>query len=243
MNFQKVSTVIILIVWCLRKVLICKVYCLFVNIVCCSLLRLGGASSFSCRGLRTQRDIDSSFKQQKMQCVHSNLLIESFSFSTIKSILTQWHSSLLGWICKESYKVDTHLTSLFMSCGETIWNRTKYGKRQTTFWRFLPLQFMQTGFSSLHVLVFHLCFFSPTGKPRVELSYDKMYTVTSRLTFTVNREDDGMPVVCIVDHPAVKDFQAQKYLEVQCKWREKLSLSCFSFSPTIYFSPKHLISP
>lgn len=60
-------------------------------------------------------------------------------------------------------------------------------------------------------------FFPPTGKPRVELSYDKMYTVTSRLTFTVSREDDGVPVVCIVDHPAVKDFQAQKYLEVQCK--------------------------
>lgn len=56
------------------------------------------------------------------------------------------------------------------------------------------------------------------GKPRVELTYDKMYTVTSRLTFTVSKEDDGVPVVCIVDHPAVKDFQAQKYLEVQCKY-------------------------
>ncbi|KAF7648557.1 hypothetical protein LDENG_00154920 [Lucifuga dentata] len=56
------------------------------------------------------------------------------------------------------------------------------------------------------------------GKPKVELSYDKMYTVTSRLTLTVSKEDDGVPVVCIVDHPAVKDFQAQKYLEVQCKY-------------------------
>lgn len=55
------------------------------------------------------------------------------------------------------------------------------------------------------------------GKPRVELTYDKMYTVTSRLTFTVGREDDGVPVICMVDHPAVKDFQAQKYLEVQCE--------------------------
>ncbi|XP_047462903.1 cell adhesion molecule 1a isoform X2 [Mugil cephalus] len=55
------------------------------------------------------------------------------------------------------------------------------------------------------------------GKPKVELTYDKMYTVTSKLTFTVNKEDDGVPVVCIVDHPAVKDFQAQKYLEVQYK--------------------------
>eukprot|EP00064_Thunnus_orientalis_P000415 superscaffoldBa00000020_g415 len=44
-----------------------------------------------------------------------------------------------------------------------------------------------------------------------------MYTVTSRLTFTVSKEDDGVPVVCIIDHPAVKDFQAQKYLEVQCQ--------------------------
>uniref|UniRef100_A0A7N9AUA7 Cell adhesion molecule 1a n=1 Tax=Mastacembelus armatus TaxID=205130 RepID=A0A7N9AUA7_9TELE len=56
------------------------------------------------------------------------------------------------------------------------------------------------------------------GKPKVELTYDKMYTVTSRLTFTVSKEDDGVPVICIVDHPAVKDFQAQKYLEVQCKY-------------------------
>ncbi|XP_070839958.1 cell adhesion molecule 1 isoform X6 [Chaetodon auriga] len=60
------------------------------------------------------------------------------------------------------------------------------------------------------------------GKPRVELTYDKMYTVTSRLTFTVSREDDGVPVVCIVDHPAVKDFQAQKYLEVQYKPEVKI---------------------
>lgn len=58
----------------------------------------------------------------------------------------------------------------------------------------------------------------PIGKPKVELTYDKMYTVTSRLMFTVNKEDDGVPIVCIVDHPAVKDFQAQKYLEVQCKY-------------------------
>uniref|UniRef100_A0AAQ5ZVC7 Cell adhesion molecule 1 n=1 Tax=Amphiprion ocellaris TaxID=80972 RepID=A0AAQ5ZVC7_AMPOC len=60
------------------------------------------------------------------------------------------------------------------------------------------------------------------GKPKVELTYDKMYTVTSRLTFTVSREDDGIPVVCIVDHPAVKDFQAQRYLEVQYKPEVKI---------------------
>uniref|UniRef100_A0A8C2WPL0 Cell adhesion molecule 1 n=1 Tax=Cyclopterus lumpus TaxID=8103 RepID=A0A8C2WPL0_CYCLU len=60
------------------------------------------------------------------------------------------------------------------------------------------------------------------GKPMVELTYDKMYTVTSRLTFTVSKEDDGVPVSCIVDHPAVKDFQAQKYLEVQYKPEVKI---------------------
>ncbi|XP_077596359.1 cell adhesion molecule 1 isoform X2 [Stigmatopora nigra] len=60
------------------------------------------------------------------------------------------------------------------------------------------------------------------GKPKVELTYDRMYTVTSRLTFTVNKEDDGVPVLCIVDHPAVKDFQAQKYLEVQYKPEVKI---------------------
>lgn len=78
---------------------------------------------------------------------------------------------------------------------------------------------------------------SPIGKPKVELTYDKMYTVTSRLTFAVSKEDDGVPVVCIVDHPAVKDFQAQKYLEVQCKyfcsetaWIFKLHYARFFFS-------------
>ncbi|KAM8900106.1 cell adhesion molecule 1 isoform 4-T4 [Spinachia spinachia] len=60
------------------------------------------------------------------------------------------------------------------------------------------------------------------GKPKVELTYDRMYTVTSRLKFTVSREDDGVPVACIVDHPAVKDFQAQKYLEVQYKPEVKI---------------------
>lgn len=68
------------------------------------------------------------------------------------------------------------------------------------------------------IAVLSLSSMFPIGKPKVELSYDKMYTVTSRLTFTVSKEDDGVPVVCIVDHPAVKDFQAQKYLEVQCKY-------------------------
>ncbi|XP_015225687.1 PREDICTED: cell adhesion molecule 1 isoform X3 [Cyprinodon variegatus] len=60
------------------------------------------------------------------------------------------------------------------------------------------------------------------GKPKVELTYDRMYTVTSRVTFTVTKEDDGIPVTCIVDHPAVKDFRARKYLEVQYKPEVKI---------------------
>ncbi|XP_017554032.1 cell adhesion molecule 1a isoform X4 [Pygocentrus nattereri] len=60
------------------------------------------------------------------------------------------------------------------------------------------------------------------GKSKVEVTYDRMYTVTSLLRFTVTKEDDGVPVVCIVDHPAVKDFQAQKYLEVQYKPEVKI---------------------
>lgn len=56
----------------------------------------------------------------------------------------------------------------------------------------------------------------------MEVTYDRMYTVTSWLKLTVTREDDGVPVVCIVDHPAVKDFQAQKYLEVLCEYSEML---------------------
>ncbi|RXM95279.1 Cell adhesion molecule 1 [Acipenser ruthenus] len=52
------------------------------------------------------------------------------------------------------------------------------------------------------------------GESTVEDTDDKMYTVTSRLILTVRKEDDGVPVICMVDHPAVKDFQAQKYLEV-----------------------------
>lgn len=61
-----------------------------------------------------------------------------------------------------------------------------------------------------------------TGKPKVEVSFERMFTVTSRLTFTVSKEDDGLPLVCIVDHPAVKDFQAQKHLEVQYKPEVKI---------------------
>ncbi|XP_013859419.1 cell adhesion molecule 1 isoform X7 [Austrofundulus limnaeus] len=61
-----------------------------------------------------------------------------------------------------------------------------------------------------------------TGKPKVELTYDKMYTVTSRVAFAVSKEDDGVPVICIVDHPAVKDFRARRFLEVQYKPEVKI---------------------
>ncbi|XP_029106829.1 cell adhesion molecule 1 isoform X1 [Scleropages formosus] len=60
------------------------------------------------------------------------------------------------------------------------------------------------------------------GKSEVQHTYDRMFTVISRLMLTVTREDDGIPVVCIVDHPAVKDLQAQKFLEVQYKPEVKI---------------------
>ncbi|XP_030146900.1 cell adhesion molecule 1 isoform X11 [Taeniopygia guttata] len=52
-----------------------------------------------------------------------------------------------------------------------------------------------------------------TGKSEVE-RWSDMYTVTSQLLLKVGREDDGVPVICLVDHPAVKDLQTQRYLEV-----------------------------
>uniref|UniRef100_A0A8C8GW82 Cell adhesion molecule 1a n=1 Tax=Oncorhynchus tshawytscha TaxID=74940 RepID=A0A8C8GW82_ONCTS len=56
----------------------------------------------------------------------------------------------------------------------------------------------------------------------VEETYDHMFTVTSQLRFIVTKEDDGVPVVCIVDHPAVKDFQALTYLVVHYKPEVKI---------------------
>lgn len=47
--------------------------------------------------------------------------------------------------------------------------------------------------------------------------WSDMYTVTSQLLLKVGREDDGVPVICLVDHPAVKDLQTQRYLEVMCE--------------------------
>ncbi|KAJ6653200.1 hypothetical protein lerEdw1_010073 [Lerista edwardsae] len=54
------------------------------------------------------------------------------------------------------------------------------------------------------------------GKSEVE-QWSDMYTVTSQISLTVKREDDGVPVVCQVDHPAVKDMQTKYYLDVMYK--------------------------
>ncbi|XP_042326904.1 cell adhesion molecule 1 isoform X4 [Sceloporus undulatus] len=55
-----------------------------------------------------------------------------------------------------------------------------------------------------------------SGKTEVE-QWSDMYTVTSQLSLKVKREDDGVPVICQVDHPAVKDLQTKYYLDVMYK--------------------------
>ncbi|XP_053125281.1 cell adhesion molecule 1 isoform X3 [Hemicordylus capensis] len=54
------------------------------------------------------------------------------------------------------------------------------------------------------------------GKVDVE-QWSDMYTVTSQISLTVKRDDDGVPVVCQVEHPAVKDMQTKYYLDVMYK--------------------------
>ncbi|XP_037631935.1 cell adhesion molecule 1b isoform X3 [Sebastes umbrosus] len=61
-----------------------------------------------------------------------------------------------------------------------------------------------------------------TGETTVEETYDRMFTVTSRVRFSVTKEDDGVPVDCVIDHPAVKDLLAQRHLEVQYKPEVKI---------------------
>lgn len=56
-----------------------------------------------------------------------------------------------------------------------------------------------------------------TGETTVEETYDRMFTVSSRVRFSVTKDDDGVPVDCIIDHPAVKDLLAQRHLEVLYK--------------------------
>ncbi|XP_051012321.1 cell adhesion molecule 1 isoform X6 [Acomys russatus] len=55
------------------------------------------------------------------------------------------------------------------------------------------------------------------GKSEVE-EWSDMYTVTSQLLLKVHKDDDGLPVICQVEHPAVTgNLQTQRYLEVQYK--------------------------
>uniref|UniRef100_A0A1A7YS51 Cell adhesion molecule 1 n=1 Tax=Iconisemion striatum TaxID=60296 RepID=A0A1A7YS51_9TELE len=61
-----------------------------------------------------------------------------------------------------------------------------------------------------------------TGETTAEEMYDRMFTVTSRVKFSVTKEDDGVPVDCIIDHPAVKDLLAQRHLEVLYKPEVKI---------------------
>uniref|UniRef100_A0A4W3I120 Cell adhesion molecule 1b n=1 Tax=Callorhinchus milii TaxID=7868 RepID=A0A4W3I120_CALMI len=44
---------------------------------------------------------------------------------------------------------------------------------------------------------------------------EKVFNVTSTLVVQVTRFDDGLPVTCQVEHPAVKDLQAMKELQAQ----------------------------
>ncbi|XP_062242624.1 cell adhesion molecule 1b isoform X2 [Platichthys flesus] len=61
-----------------------------------------------------------------------------------------------------------------------------------------------------------------TGETTVEETYDRMFTVSSRVKISVTKEDDGVPVDCIIDHPAVKDLLAQRHLEVLYKPEVKI---------------------
>ncbi|XP_068174390.1 cell adhesion molecule 1b isoform X2 [Antennarius striatus] len=61
-----------------------------------------------------------------------------------------------------------------------------------------------------------------TGEATVDETYDRMFTVTSRVRFSVTKDDDGMPVDCIIDHPAAKDLLAQRHLEVLYKPEVKI---------------------
>lgn len=57
----------------------------------------------------------------------------------------------------------------------------------------------------------------PPGETTFEEMSDRTFTVTSSVKFPVTKEDDGVLVDCVVDHPAVKELVAHKYLEVLCE--------------------------
>ncbi|TNN73229.1 Cell adhesion molecule 1 [Liparis tanakae] len=52
-----------------------------------------------------------------------------------------------------------------------------------------------------------------------------MFTVSSRVRISVTKEDDGVPVDCIIDHPAVKDLLAQRHLDVLYKPEVKVMVT------------------
>ncbi|XP_075695907.1 cell adhesion molecule 1 isoform X3 [Rhinoderma darwinii] len=55
------------------------------------------------------------------------------------------------------------------------------------------------------------------SKTEVEAVDNKMFRVRSQISVTVLREDDEVPYVCLVDHPAVKDLEIRQYIDVQYK--------------------------
>ncbi|KAM4015866.1 cell adhesion molecule 1 isoform 5-T5 [Anomaloglossus baeobatrachus] len=55
------------------------------------------------------------------------------------------------------------------------------------------------------------------GKTEVEAMDNKMFRVRSQISVTVLKEDDEVPFVCLVDHPAVKDLETRQYIDVQYK--------------------------
>ncbi|XP_041030246.1 cell adhesion molecule 1-like isoform X1 [Carcharodon carcharias] len=70
-----------------------------------------------------------------------------------------------------------------------------------------------------------------TGNVEEDPREEKLFNVTSKLVLKVSRLDDGLPVTCQVEHPAVKDLQtmkdlqAQRYLDVQYKPQVQITLS------------------
>ncbi|XP_075892504.1 cell adhesion molecule 1b isoform X3 [Nelusetta ayraudi] len=64
-----------------------------------------------------------------------------------------------------------------------------------------------------------------TGEVTAEETYDRLFTVTSRVSLAVTKEDDGVPVDCIIDHPAAKDLLAQRHLRVLYKPEVKIMVT------------------
>ncbi|XP_056399672.1 cell adhesion molecule 1 isoform X2 [Hyla sarda] len=62
------------------------------------------------------------------------------------------------------------------------------------------------------------------GKTEVEAVDNKMFRVRSQISVTVLREDDEVPFVCLVDHPAVKDLETRQYIDVQYKPKVEVSV-------------------